>query len=89
MANDKNVGSYNIVQLILDVVMWWTSIQRIGDVFHPAYHTFYKPPTRWIKTHHNTASSITPHKLNYVIAPEIFIISPLNLYLYYLYNFNW
>jgi hypothetical protein len=32
--------------------------------FQPVYHTIYTSPTQWIKTHHITASSITPPKLN-------------------------
>ena len=33
-------------------------------LFQPVYHTVHTSPTRWIKTHHTTASVITPHRLN-------------------------
>ena len=67
-------------------VMWWYLMQLVGDVFQPVYHTVYTSPTRWIKTRHITASSVTPHRLDNFIFPEIFIINHFNLYLYYFCN---
>jgi len=59
--------------VILDAAMWYTGSHPVYHTVYtaltvssqPVQHTFYISPTRWIKTHHITASSITPHRLNF------------------------
>jgi hypothetical protein len=55
MANDTNVWSYNIVQLMLDVAMWCVLIQGVGDVFQTVCHTVYTHLHAGLKTHHIAA----------------------------------
>jgi hypothetical protein len=38
--------------------------------FQPVYHTVYTSPTSWIKTHHITASSITPQRTKWYWIPR-------------------
>jgi hypothetical protein len=49
--------------------------------FQPVYHTMHTSPTRWIKTHHITASSITPHRLNN-FKSKYFRLHPFLTYIY-------
>jgi len=57
-------------------------------VTQPVHHTVHTSPTRCTETHHTTASSVTPHRINNFNS-QIFNHYPFLTHIYITHNFNW
>jgi len=53
------------------IIIIWFVLQNFK--FQLVYHTVQISTKRWIKTHHITASSITPHRLDNCISDVLII----------------
>jgi hypothetical protein len=69
-----------VLNSLMNLICGLLHKSKYFNEFQTAYHTVNTSPTRWIKTHRITASSITPQKLNNVNTKD-FIYWPFLTYI--------